>query len=409
LKSPVFQAAPRPFDFRSLEKHLVIRSLSFPAAARLVALAAALALGGCSTIDNMLSGDKIDYRSSGTGIKPAGLEVPPDLTQLTRDSRYQQTQGASVSAAAYQSGTPVAAAAASAPAAIAPDAIGDLRIERLGNERWLRTSLTPEQLWPQLQAFWKDGGFTLTQDQASAGVMETDWAENRGKLPQDFIRSSIGKVFDSAYSTGELDRFRTRVERGANGGTEVYITHRGMIEVYVGDRKESTTWQPRAADPQLEASMLSRLMIKLGATDPVATAQLVAATAATGGPARARLLADQPSATLQVDDGFDRAWRRVGVALDRSGFTVEDRDRTQGVYYVRYIDPKFAGKEEPNLFSKMFDWFGKKSADGSPMRYRVAVKGQGDRSTVTVLTNEGGPENGDAGKRITSLLLDDLK
>jgi outer membrane protein assembly factor BamC len=121
------------------------------------------------------------------------------------------------------------------------------------------------------------------------------------------------------------------------------------------------------------------------------------------------VLAGQSTAALQVDDGFDRAWRRVGVALDRSGFTVEDRDRTQGVYYVRYIDPKFAGKEEPNLFSKMFDWFGKKQDDGSPTRYRVTVKATGDQSTVTVLNNQGGPENGDAGKRITSMLLDDLK
>jgi len=397
----------------SLETHPVTRS---PKLTTLAAVAAAaLSLGGCSTIDSIMSGDKIDYRTSSTGGKVTGLEVPPDLTQLTRDSRYQQTPGGSVSAAAYQSPAPVAAASAAATTAVAPQAVGDMRIERLGNERWLRTSLTPEQLWPQLQAFWKDRGFVITQDQPATGVLETDWAENRGKLPLDFIRASVGKVFDGAYSTGELDKFRTRIER-VEGGTEVYITHRGMIEVYVGERKESTVWQPRAPDPQLEGELLSRLMLKLGASAEAAktaTAVPTAATTAgsTGAPsvaARARLLADRPSATLQVDDGFDRAWRRVGVALDRSGFTVEDRDRTQGVYFVRYIDPKFAGKEEPGLFSKLFS-FGKKDDTGSPTRYRVVVKGEGDRSTVTVLNNQGGPENGDAGKRITSLLLEDLK
>jgi outer membrane protein assembly factor BamC len=370
---------------------------------------AALSLSACSSIDNMLSGDKIDYRSQSTA-KATGLEVPPDLTQLTRDSRYQQTQGSAVSAAAYQAGTPVAAAAAaSQPAAIAPQAVGDMRIERLGNERWLRTSLTPEQLWPQLQAFWKERGFVLTQDVPTAGVMETDWAENRGKLPMDFIRSSIGKVFDGAYSTGELDKFRTRVERGTNG-TEVYITHRGMIEVYMGERKENTVWQPRQPDPQLEGELLSRLMLKLGATEEAAKTAIVATGPAGGSaaPTRARIVPDQPTATLQVDDGFDRAWRRVGVALDRSGFTVEDRDRSQGVYFVRYIDPKYAGKEEPGFFSKLFS-FGKKDDVGNPTRYRVAVKGEGERSTVTILNNQGAPENGDAGKRITTMLLDDLK
>lgn len=382
--------------------HSVTRSLYLPA----LAVTSALALAGCSSLDSLMSGDKIDYRTANTGGRTAGLEVPPDLTQLTRDSRYQQTQGSSVSAAAFQSGTPAAAASAAATTPIAAQSVADMRIERLGNERWLRTSMTPEQLWPQLQAFWKERGFVITQDTPTAGVMETDWAENRGKLPLDFVRASIGKVFDGAYSTGELDKFRTRVERTPNG-TEVYITHRGMIEVYNGERKENTVWQPRQPDPQLEGELLSRLMLKLGATEELAKTAVVA-PGVPGAPARARIVTGQPSATLQVDDGFDRAWRRVGVALDRSGFTVEDRDRTQGIYFVRYIDPKFAGKDEPGLFSKLFS-FGKKNDDGGPARYRVVVKGDGERSTVTVLNGQGAPENGDAGKRITTLLLDDLK
>ena len=376
-----------------------------------LAAAAALFLGGCSTLESLLSGDKIDYRTSSGANKPAGLEVPPDLTQLTKDSRYQ-TQGGAVSAAAYQANTPAAAPATVQSVTVAPQSLGTMSIERLGNDRWLRTTLPPEQIWPQLQAFWKERGFVLTQDTPAAGVMETDWAENRAKLPQDFVRASIGKVFDNAFSTGELDKFRTRVER-VEGGTEVYITHRGMVEVYRGERKDSTIWQPRERDPQLEGELLSRLMLRLGATEEAAKAATVA-TAASGAStgaaalARARIVTGQPSATLEVDDNFDRAWRRVGVALDRSGFTVEDRDRTAGVYYVRYIDPAFAGKDEPNLFSKLFSW-GKKDDSGSPTRYRVAIKSTGERSTVTVLNGQGGPENGDAGKRITSLLLDDLK
>jgi outer membrane protein assembly factor BamC len=148
-------------------------------------------------------------------------------------------------------------------------------------------------------------------------------------------------------------------------------------------------------------------MLRMGATEEVAkTAIVVPGTP--GAPARARLLSGRPAATLQVDDGFDRAWRRVGVALDRSGFTVEDRDRTQGLYFVRYIDPAFAGKEEPNLFQKLFSW-GKKDDEGGPTRYRVLVKTEGEQSTVTVLNGKGEPENGEAGKRITTLLLEDLK
>jgi outer membrane protein assembly factor BamC len=425
LVAPVYRASlPRPFAdhprYAALscatvpqEMNPVTRSFSIPAMALAASAAFGLVLlGGCSSLDNLISGDKIDYKTSAGATKSAGLEVPPDLTQLTRDSRYQMTQGNAVSAAAYQAGTQAAAPATAPTATIAAQTVGEMKIERLGNERWLHTSLTPEQLWPQLQAFWKERGFVITQDQPAAGVMETDWAENRGKLPLDFVRSTIGKAFDGAYSTGELDKFRTRVERAPNGGTDVYVTHRGMIEVYIGERKESTVWQPRQADPQLEGELMSRLMLRLGATDEVAktavTASNVQGAGLPGAPARARIVANQPAATLQVDDGFDRAWRRVGVALDRSGFTVEDRDRTQGVYFVRYIDPAFAGKEEPNFFVKLFS-FGKKDDALGLARYRVAVKAQGDVSTVSVLNAQGAPENGEAGKRITTLLLEDLK
>ena len=386
------------------------RSISVPAfvPVPLLALVAAMALVGCSTVGDLLAGDKIDYRTS-SGAKTAGLEVPPDLTQLKRDSRYQQVQSGSVSAAAYQAGAPAAATVGAAqPAVVAPLSLGDVKLERLGNERWLRTSLTAEQLWPQLQSFWKERGFVLVQDQSAAGVMETDWAENRGKIPMDFIRATVGKVLDSAYSTGELDKFRTRVERAAGGGSEIYISHRGMIEVYRGERNENTVWQPRLADPQLEGELLARLMQKLGATEEVAKTA-VASSAGPSAAVRARVVEGRPAPTLQVDDGFDRAWRRVGVALDRSGFTVEDRDRTQGLYFVRYVDPAFAGKEEPNFLSKLFS-FGSKKNDGANLaRYRVSVKSEGERSIVTVLNNQGEPETGEAGKRISKLLLEDLK
>ena len=370
---------------------------------RIAVVALTASLAACSSVENLLGGDKIDYRSGGVA-RDRGLEVPPDLSQLQRDSRFQPA-GGTVSAAQFQAGT-TAAAAVSTTNTVAPKALGDVRLEREGNQRWLLVPMSPEQLWPQLQAFWKERGFVLSQDQPQAGVMETDWAENRAKIPQDIIRNTVGKVLDSLYSTGERDKFRTRVERTPNG-SEVYLTHRGMIEVYSGDRKETTVWQPRPADPQLEAEMLQRIMLKLGVKEEQAKAVVAAGapTAAT----RARVVEGQPAATLQVDDNFDRAWRRVGLALDRSGFTVEDRDRTQGIYFVRYVDPSQAGKDEPGFLARWFSFGRKKDELSGPAKYRVQVKGDGDRSTVSVLNAQGQPENGDAGKRIVGLLVEDLK
>ena len=363
-----------------------------------------LSFAGCSTVDNFLQGDKVDYKSQ--SVKTAPLEVPPDLTQLQRDGRYAPASG-SVSASAYQAGGATLNPAAAGAVNVAPTTLGEMRVVREGNQRWLVVPMPAEQLWPQLREFWTERGFNLVIDNAQSGVMETDWAENRAKIPQDLLRRTIGRVVDSFYDTGERDRYRTRIERNGNT-SEVYISHRGMTEEYAGDRKEKTVWTPRPPDPGLEAEFLTRLMVTLG-TKETAAREVVAkaASAPATGPARARAVNGQPA--LQVDEGFDRAWRRVGLALDRSGFTVEDRDRAGGLYFVRYVDPKNAATNaDQGFFSKLFS-FGKSDSAGAPVRYRIAVKGEGEKTNVTVQNSQGSPEASDVGQRIVALLVDDLK
>jgi outer membrane protein assembly factor BamC len=388
-------------------------TFSIPFRPLALALAALAALTACGSLNQLTGEETVDYRTQGN--KTAPLDIPPDLTQLARDPRYAP-QGGSVSASAFQTPAAPGAATAALPGSMPTTAVavksadtpaGKTTIERMGNDRWLSSPLPPEQMWPVLRSFWQEMGLALVVDRPEAGVMETDWAENRAKLPQDAIRAVIGKVLDSAYSTGERDKFRTRVER-TETGSDVFITMRGMVEVYADVQKTQTTWQPRPPDPYVEAEMLGRLLQKLSAKPPRAIAPAAAVAAASAPaepPQRARMLADQATPTLQVDDGFDRAWRRVGLALDRSGFTVEDRDRTKGQYFVRYVDPAQAGKEDPNFFAKLF---GAKSDTSGLARYRIAIKSEGNVSLVTVLDNQGVPEKGDAGQRILTLLLADL-
>ena len=383
-------------------RFIPLRSLPF--AAVLASLAA------CSSINTALEGDKVDYKS--TGSKSVTLEVPPDLSQLSRDSRYQPTADGTISASTVQAPrAPGAAASAPGTSAVAPNVVGDFRLERAGSQRWLVTKQAPEQLWPQLQAFWQERGFALEIEQRDAGVMETDWVENRAKIPQDFIRNTIGKLFDGMYDSGERDRYRTRLERAPDGSTEIYISHRGMVEVYTQSAREGTTsWQARPPEPELEALMLSKLMVKLGGQEEQAKAMASAVAGAPGAPTgitapRARMVSGSPGA-LQVDDGFDRAWRRVGLALDRSGFTVEDRDRAQGLYFVRYVDPKKGDKGEAGFFGKLF---GKDESASNLSRYRISLKGQADSTLVTVLDNQGAPETGDAAQHILERLATDLR
>lgn len=360
--------------------------------------AAVMSVGACSTVGNVISGDKIDYKSSGSRTAPA-LDVPPDLTQLSRDSRYN-VPGGSVTATGYQAGQTTAAQTAVPTAALT---IGDVRVERAGNQRWLVVKRSPDKLWDPVREFWQESGFLLNIEDAKLGIMETDFAENRAKLPQDFIRRSIGKVLDGLYSTGERDKFRTRLERTADGSTEIYISHRGMVETVVNragvGNTGSTVWEPRAPDPELEAEFLRRLMVRLGATQEQARAAMPATQQAV---ARVGSVGEQP--VLLIDEGFDRAWRRVGLSLDRTGFTVEDRDRSQGVYFVRYVNPATDAKDK-GLFAR---WFSGSSAP-APLKYRISVRSEGNRSTVAVLSENGQLDTSPNAKRIVQVIADDLK
>ena len=360
-----------------------------PTSARLGLLGLTLALSACSALNS----DKIDYKSASKG---ATLEVPPDLKQLTRETRYA-VPGGVVSANALQAGQ---AAEPSGTRSAASTSLGDVRIERDGNQRWLVVQRPAGQLWEPVRDFWLQNGFTLAMDQAKVGIMETDWAENRAKLPQDIVRATIGKVFDSLYSTGERDKFRTRLERAGDGSTEIFISHRGMVEVYSSSTKDSTIWQPRPADPELETEFLRRLMVKLGVSEEQSKA-IAAVPVQLPPSARIATVAGAPA--LQLDEGFDRAWRRVGLALDRTGFTVEDRDRSQGVYFVRYVAPGSEKKE--GFFSKLLGG----SAATPPLKYRVVVRSQGEATTVSVLNEAGAPESSANAERILRVLADDLK
>jgi len=366
------------------------------------AVAIALVAGGCKTATDLLEGKKVDYKSAGS-LPP--LEIPPDLTTPSRDNRYAvpETGRSTATLSGYQADRSQQARPGST--ALLPN-VDKMRIERAGTQRWLVVQEPPEKLWPLVKDFWQENGFLIQVEVAEAGVMETDWAENRAKIPQDMIRSALGKLLDQVYSTPERDKFRTRLERGGDGSSEIYLSHRGMIEVYVSEGKDKTMWQPRPADPELEAEFLRRLMVRLGARDEKAKQQVAVAAQ----PARASInKSGDGRELLQVQEPFDRAWRRVGLALDRVGFTVEDRDRQKGLYYVRYADPEADKKKEsPGLLDRLAFW---RSDDVKVKaeQYRVQVRGASSNSEIVVLNKDGGAEQSSTAHRILTLLHEQLK
>jgi len=372
-------------------------------------------LGACTFSTKEVG--KVDYKA-GAQQRATPLDVPPDLTKPGRDDRYS-VEGESVAAtlSEYQAGRKPSAGGA--PVASGPEVVpdvGKMTIGRAGSERWLVVPLTPAQLYPKIKTFWLQNGYALVVDSPEVGILETDWLENRAKIKQDIVRDTVGKFLDGMYSSPEKDRFRTRIEPGMQPGTtDVFISHRGLEEVLTGGvEKDSSVWTWRKPDPGMEAEMLRRLMLSLGVTEDRAR-ELLATSPATD---RARFeRAADGGAALILTGSMDDAWRQVGLALDRNGLLVEDRDREIGLFDVRVAGAKVEPKQESGWIDKLAFW---RSAPSEPVvaptaqlqagaAYRIFVKGDDKRSLVRVLDKDGNIDKGEEASKILKLLYEQLK
>jgi len=373
-------------------------------AAALTSVAAALA--GCNVLGVNFSDDKVQYESS---TSRAPLEIPPDLTSIPKNDRFTvPTRPQIVSANAEAAKEQMALAkSGDAPSQILPST-EVAKVVRDGQIRYVHVNEPAEKVWPVLQDFWATVGLTVKDQDAASGVMQTEWAENKANLPKDIIRGTIGKVLDVVYDTGERDQYRARMERNDDGTCDIYITHKQMVEVLKGKQEDSTIWQPGPSDPQLEAEMLTRLAQKLEtefnpaakpeeqkALDAMAAVKYVPVSEVVKG-------ADGTPQAVLISEPFDRAWRRVGVALDRAGFDITDRDRSQGLVMVKYLDPDYEKevKKERGFFSNMF---GKGSAV-DPVPYQIRLTPEGESTRVTVSGAEGKADTTGVAPKIVNLI-----
>ena len=358
---------------------------------RLTALSfAMLALAGCSSMG--LESKKVDYRAA--AAKVPSLEVPPDLTAPIAEDHYTIPDGGGA-VANYsdfaKSGTSLQARSS----AVLPES-RSVRLEHNGAQRWLVVNDKAENVWPVIKAFWQENGFVIKTENPQAGIIETDWAENRAKIPKTGLRSLLGKVLDGLYDSGEMDMYRVRLERSKDGNsTEIYLTQYGKEEVLSAD-KSLSKWQSRPNDAELENTMLQMLMTKLGGAEAQAKAQ-PEASSVQGAIAAPRL---QTSANgnkaILLGEPFDRSWRTVGLALEHEGFVVEDKDRANGVYFVRIEETA----KEKGLLDKLAFWRSEEKT--KPARYQVAVH-EGNAGCEVTANNGKGESNSDTQRIIDTL------
>ena len=366
----------------------------------LLALIMLPSLTACSWLDNLFPDRSRDYRKA----EPApSLEVPPDLTTTpVTDSLVVPSDSTTLSGYTTARKT---LGNRSGDSAVLPSQ-ESLSLERYQDKAWLVVQGEPGAVWPEAREFWLENGFFIMTEDPATGILETDWVENRAKIPQGPIRKLVGRVWDQAYSSAYRDRYRMRLERGEKPGTtELFITHQGVEEILTSESDESATvWGPRPKDPGLESQMLKRMMIYLG-VQPEQAEQMLAEEK----PVRIQaelIQQDSGQATLVVHDDYSKAWRNVGIVLDRVDFAVEDRDRLQGIYYVRYNDP-LKGKKDKGLLSKLAFW----SSDDEQQvqHYQIKLSDSGADTRVVVLDEAGEPEASVTGVRILTLLYEELK
>lgn len=360
-----------------------------------VVLAGAL-LAACASSHDAIK-QKIDYGADATR-KSAALDVPPDLAKPDTGNEVTvpapKPGDANYSDFVQQQQKQAQVVATQQPAVL--PAVPGIAVHRDGAQRWLVVNATPEQLWPTLREFLLKNGLRVGFEDPRIGIMETEWAENRANPDADVVQKYVGKVFPRLFDTGERDKYRIRVEPGrAAGTTDVYLTQRALVET--GNNSpvayESPGWHVAPSNPELEAEMLTQLMVFLGADAKLARA-------AVNQPAtpRARLAQNpQGDKVIYIKDSYDAAWHRVGLALDRVGVDIVSENRDKGQYVVR------ARKSAaPGLFSS-----GGGDAKTAPT-YTLGLT-QADGGEVAVAIGGGDAQDGKGRDRLLTLVFDQLK
>jgi outer membrane protein assembly factor BamC len=391
-------------------------------------------VAGCGTS----SPTKIDYKSDSKS-KQVSLAVPPNMIDETADQRSLPPQGGETSLSTLKQ---VQAQAPATNTLTVVPPVNGMHIQRDGTESWLVIdNKAPDQAWAQIRRFWQEQGFLLVVDQRDKGVMETDWNETHAQINEGLIRDTLSKAMGNSYVSSERNKYRTRLEAAPNGGTYVFISQKGMREAISGTNNDSTTWQPKPNDPGLEQEYLKRLMAALALADSrsnpgntqsaelspagaqtapnAATAGAKSAAAATAAQ-NVALSAQQPmpddsanngtaaqfsSTELTLGEPYDRAWLRVGLALDRSNFTVDDRDASRGLYFVRYVDPKDMTSAEQGFWSQVFHGKKEKVAKQYLVNVRAVTP---DQTRVAVVDDKGAIDQSPQAKQIMSLMVDQL-
>lgn len=318
-------------------------------------------------------------RSDSAAVESERLRLPPDLSAEGMNDSMAIPRSAR---ALEQRQQTLLAAPAS-----------NLQVHDVGGLRWLTVAAPAEQVWQWLHDYLQEYDVGIGREVPRMGLIETEPLFQGVAVPRGIFAPRITEASEARVA----DVYQFRLEAGQErGATELYVVQRRLAA-------EGDQWSLRPSDPFLEAEMLRGFMVYLGMQQPDAQRQVAAAET------------QAPQAELSVLDGqvrlllvnsFYEAWRRVGMAVDRLGFTLEDRNRAGGQYFVRYDPRADQAREEKGFFESLAFW---RSEPDQIALYVIQLEQSGRQTIVTVADEEGGAADADVAERILALLYEQLR
>lgn len=300
------------------------------------ALAAVLLAGGCGSLDDVSLDSSINYKSPGSQGSNA-LEVPPDLVNTLEPEGGADTYSQFVIGNIPDQ------------EAVLPQ-VTNARYRREHGIRWVEVDLPPNEAWVVVRKYWGDLGFALEIDSPETGIMETNWLENRSRIYGTGFTEFLDKALGRFQDTGERDKYRTRIERGADPqSTEIHVTHRGVQEVAT---RSGYQFRRVPNDPSLEVEVLRQIMLRFSGNEEAAEQQIARAEEQEAEPLK---FGDDWMLIKEADPGV--AWRKVAIALDRAGFTITERSREDATFLIRYSDERVESPDDDGLIGGLASFF----------------------------------------------------
>jgi outer membrane protein assembly factor BamC len=228
-----------------------------------------------------------------------------------------------------------------------------VQLRRLGELMWIYVETLPSTSWPISKSYW---------DTSSYETIETD--------P---LTGEIQIKFD------DLSILEMKIEHGIKeASTEIFLN------------QIDSTSNEIISNPELIQSELSNLVNYFAESVSQFSGTSLAAQNLNE-MKKAKIFVENGQTTIELNLNFDRAWSSVTKAMDASNVVTNDKDRSNGIFYVSYAD----NKEEKGIFSFLNfnrdNTSARASLDGATFEVKITEKN--NKTYVRAYSKDGKIEN----------------